>query len=192
MHVSPHYLRRLSEGAQEGAAHAVTIGKTGLPSDDVDRVAALLHHQSGSLDAQILYRLRRRLAGLGTECSAELTRTQMRRCGELYYRQRFIKIALRRRSCGVPMSESPNSARTICSTSATTGWSHHYGSGGDQTRPLTRSASRTRPAHRRRLHGSARCPNKKTVLVEFAIDSGNVIPRDGEWAGEWTAAEASV
>jgi hypothetical protein len=26
--VSPDYLRRLSEGAQEGAAHAVAIGKT--------------------------------------------------------------------------------------------------------------------------------------------------------------------
>ena len=26
--VSPDYLRRLSEGAQEGAAHAVAVGKT--------------------------------------------------------------------------------------------------------------------------------------------------------------------
>src|ERR1700687_4269800 len=43
--VSPDRLRRLSEGAQEGAAHAVAIGKTRLPSDDVDRMAALLHHQ---------------------------------------------------------------------------------------------------------------------------------------------------
>ena len=48
--VSPDYLRRLSEGAQEGAAHAVAVGKTGLLGDDVDRMAALLHHQPGGLD----------------------------------------------------------------------------------------------------------------------------------------------
>ena len=73
--VSPDYLRRLSDGAQEAAAHAATIGKTRLPSDDVDRTAALLHHQPGGLDAQVLDRLDRRLASLGTECSAELMRT---------------------------------------------------------------------------------------------------------------------
>ena len=49
--VSPDHLRRLSEGAQEGAADPVAIGKTGLPGDDVDRMAALLHHQAGGLDA---------------------------------------------------------------------------------------------------------------------------------------------
>jgi phenylpyruvate tautomerase PptA (4-oxalocrotonate tautomerase family) len=32
---------------------------------------------------------------------------------------------------------------------------------------------------------------KKTVLVEFTIHSGDEILRDGEWAGDWTAAEAS-
>jgi hypothetical protein len=36
-------LQRLSEGTQEGAAHAIAIGKVCLPSDDVDHVAALLH-----------------------------------------------------------------------------------------------------------------------------------------------------
>src|SRR5271156_6806245 len=73
--VSPDHLRRLSEGAQEGAAHAVALGKTGLPSDDVDRMAALLHHQPRGRDAKVLDRLGRRLAGLGPECSAELTWT---------------------------------------------------------------------------------------------------------------------
>jgi hypothetical protein len=29
------------------------------------------------------------------------------------------------------------------------------------------------------------------VLVEFTVHSGDEILRDGEWAGEWTAAEAS-
>jgi hypothetical protein len=37
--VSPDHLLRLSEGAQEGAAHAVAICNTRLPSDDVDRMA---------------------------------------------------------------------------------------------------------------------------------------------------------
>jgi phenylpyruvate tautomerase PptA (4-oxalocrotonate tautomerase family) len=32
---------------------------------------------------------------------------------------------------------------------------------------------------------------KRTVLVEFAVHSGDEILRDGEWAGEWSAAEAS-
>jgi L-aminopeptidase/D-esterase-like protein len=57
--VSPHYLRRLSESAQEGAAHAVAISKTRLLGDDVDRMAAPLHHKPGSLDAQVLDRLGR-------------------------------------------------------------------------------------------------------------------------------------
>src|ERR1700748_1176321 len=68
--VSPDHLRRLSESAPEGAAHAVTVGKTGLPGDDLDRMAALLHHQPGGLEAQILDRLGRRLAGLGVERTA--------------------------------------------------------------------------------------------------------------------------
>ena len=33
---------------------------------------------------------------------------------------------------------------------------------------------------------------KRTVLVEFTVHSSNEILRDGEWAGEWTAAEASA
>ena len=33
---------------------------------------------------------------------------------------------------------------------------------------------------------------KRTVLVEFAVHSGDEILRDGERAGEWTAAEAST
>jgi hypothetical protein len=68
--ISPDYLRRLTEVAQEGAAHSVAIGKTRLLGDDVDRVAALFHHRAGGLDAQILDRLGRRLAGLGAERTA--------------------------------------------------------------------------------------------------------------------------
>ena len=74
-HVSPDDLGWLSEGAQEGAAHAVAISKTRLPGDDVDRMTALLHHQPGGFNAQVLDRLGGRLAGLGVEGTAELART---------------------------------------------------------------------------------------------------------------------
>jgi phenylpyruvate tautomerase PptA (4-oxalocrotonate tautomerase family) len=33
---------------------------------------------------------------------------------------------------------------------------------------------------------------RKTVMVEFAEHSGDEILRDGNWAGEWTAAEGSA
>jgi phenylpyruvate tautomerase PptA (4-oxalocrotonate tautomerase family) len=33
---------------------------------------------------------------------------------------------------------------------------------------------------------------KKTVLVEFTIHTGDEILRDGNWAGDWTDAEASA
>ena len=32
---------------------------------------------------------------------------------------------------------------------------------------------------------------KRSVLVEFTVNTGDEILRDGEWAGEWTTAEAS-
>src|SRR6266478_4547670 len=92
--VSSDHLWRLSKGAQEGAAHAVAIGETRLPGDDVDRMAALLHHQAGGLDAKVLDRLGRRLAGLGVERTAELARTQMGRVGKLFNRQLRGEIAL--------------------------------------------------------------------------------------------------
>jgi len=33
---------------------------------------------------------------------------------------------------------------------------------------------------------------KRTVFVEFTVHSGEEMLRDGEWAGDWTAAEASA
>jgi phenylpyruvate tautomerase PptA (4-oxalocrotonate tautomerase family) len=33
---------------------------------------------------------------------------------------------------------------------------------------------------------------KRTVLVEFTVHSGDEMLRDGEWAGDWTSAEASA
>src|SRR5258705_6168823 len=63
--VSSDHLWRLSKGAQEGAAHAVAISKTRLLGDDVHRMAALLPHQAGGLDAKVLEPLCLRLAGSG-------------------------------------------------------------------------------------------------------------------------------
>jgi hypothetical protein len=33
---------------------------------------------------------------------------------------------------------------------------------------------------------------KRTVFVEFTVHTGDEMLRDGEWAGDWTAAEASA
>jgi len=44
--IAPDHLRRLPESPQEGAAHAVGVGKAGLPCDRVDRMRALLHHRA--------------------------------------------------------------------------------------------------------------------------------------------------
>jgi phenylpyruvate tautomerase PptA (4-oxalocrotonate tautomerase family) len=33
---------------------------------------------------------------------------------------------------------------------------------------------------------------RRTVLVEFTVHSGGEMLRDGDWAGDWTAAEASA
>src|SRR5262249_61793217 len=62
-------------------------------------MAALLQHQPSGLDAQVLDRFSWRLARLGAECTAELTRTEMRRIGELRNRQRLVEIALRKCKC---------------------------------------------------------------------------------------------
>src|SRR5712675_3698341 len=97
--VSSDHLWRLSKGAQEGAAHAVAIGETRLPGDDVDRMAALLHHQSSGLDAQILDRLGRRLAGLSAKGAAELTRAEVRDFGELPDSQRSVEMTFRVGQC---------------------------------------------------------------------------------------------
>src|SRR5258708_28390832 len=82
--VSSDHLRRLSKGTQERAAHAVAIGKTRLLGDDVDRMAALLHHQAGGLDAKVLDRLGCRLTRLGAERTASVTPAQTRPAGQLF------------------------------------------------------------------------------------------------------------
>ncbi len=46
-----HNLRWLPEGAQERAAHALTVPKPGLASNDIHRVLAGSHHQLCSFDA---------------------------------------------------------------------------------------------------------------------------------------------
>jgi len=49
--IAPDHLRRLAEGAQERAAHALAIGEAGFARNHLDRVLALLHHQARGFDA---------------------------------------------------------------------------------------------------------------------------------------------
>src|SRR6266851_2683810 len=50
-------LRRLAEGADEGAAHPLRIAKAGYLRDALDRLAGGLHAMPGHLDPQPLHRV---------------------------------------------------------------------------------------------------------------------------------------
>jgi hypothetical protein len=52
-------LRRLAEGADEGAAHPLRITKAGRLRDVLDRLAGGLHALPRHLDSQPLQRIRR-------------------------------------------------------------------------------------------------------------------------------------
>ncbi len=87
-------LRRLAEGAQERAPHALGVGEARLAGDHVDRVVAGLDHGARRLDPQHLDRARRRLPGLEAEAAAELARAEVGRLGQLVDRQRPPQVAL--------------------------------------------------------------------------------------------------
>jgi hypothetical protein len=70
-------LRRLADDAQKGSAYPFPISKARLDSNDVERVAALLQHQPGGFDPQVLDRPGRCLTGFGAEDTAELTWTEI-------------------------------------------------------------------------------------------------------------------
>src|SRR5689334_23903286 len=70
----PQRLRRLAEGADEGAPHPLRIAKTGDLSNALDRLAGGLHTRLRHLDAQPLHRLRRRGAGLRNEGAGKMPR----------------------------------------------------------------------------------------------------------------------
>lgn len=72
--LAPDHLRGLPVGAEKGAAHSVAIAKSGLLRDDVKGVAGVFQQRPRPLQAEVLDRLRRRLAGLGLERAAELAR----------------------------------------------------------------------------------------------------------------------
>jgi hypothetical protein len=76
-------LRRLPEGAQESAAHALAIGKPGVTRDDVNRMPTFFHHQTRCFDPQVLNCFGRGLTGLRAEDATELPRAQMCRLGKL-------------------------------------------------------------------------------------------------------------
>ena len=88
-------LRRLAEGADEGAAHPLRIAEAGGFGDPLDRLAGGLHALPRHLDAQPLHRLRRRGAGLGDEGAGEMPRTHAGLLGEILDRQRRIEMLAR-------------------------------------------------------------------------------------------------
>jgi hypothetical protein len=69
------HLWLLSKGAQEGAAHAVAIGKTRLLGDDVDRMALCSIIRRAVSTRRFSTALVGDWPGLGAERTAELTRT---------------------------------------------------------------------------------------------------------------------
>jgi hypothetical protein len=86
-----HGLRRLSERAQESAAHSLSVPEAGRFCDVFDRVPAL-QHDPGSLDAQVLDGFSRRLACLGPKGSGELSRAEVSSLGELFDRQASAEV----------------------------------------------------------------------------------------------------
>jgi|SRR5260221_6493126 len=79
---APDPLRRLSERAQDRAAHAFGVAEADLTRDHLDRLGAGLDAQSRRLGAQALDGLGGGLADLGPEGAAELARTETGDCGE--------------------------------------------------------------------------------------------------------------
>ena len=52
-------LRWLTEAAQERLAHSPSIRKAGFPSDNINRMARLFHHQASCFKAEVLNGFRR-------------------------------------------------------------------------------------------------------------------------------------
>ena len=68
----PDHLRRLAEGAKKGTSHLVAIPEPGQLRDNVKGVAGVFHQRARALEAEVLDRRRRCLAGFGLEGAAEL------------------------------------------------------------------------------------------------------------------------
>src|SRR5215471_13961882 len=85
---------------------------------------------------------------------------------------------------------SQNLARTICSILARTDWSRsRWCSSRFGVAARSTSVSNSAGASSTSV---PRCSafRRGTVLVEFTVHTGEEILRDGEWTGDWTAAEA--
>src|SRR5690242_5801420 len=93
--VTPDFKRRLSELADKGPAHAVAAAEARFPRDHFDRMPGVFQHQSGHLDAQILYCFGGGLAGLVLKRATELTWAEMHGFGEPLDSQRRAEIAPR-------------------------------------------------------------------------------------------------
>jgi len=85
-------LWRLTERSDEGAPHAIRVGEAGLASELVHRQPALLRHQPGSLDAQLLDGLGGRPVGFGMKSPAELAGAEVCGVRQLFHRKCALEI----------------------------------------------------------------------------------------------------
>src|SRR5687767_15226136 len=69
------------------------VAEARFACNHLQRMAAALDHQTRRLHAQTLYRLGRRLAGLGREHTAELARAEVRSRSEFFHAQRLRQVA---------------------------------------------------------------------------------------------------
>jgi hypothetical protein len=84
---------RIQSALREAAAHPFPIAKPCLGSDCLDREAALLEHQPGCFQSQVLNSFRRGQAGLGTKHAAELPRAEAGGISQFLHGKRFAEVA---------------------------------------------------------------------------------------------------
>src|SRR4051812_351951 len=92
---APQRLRRLTEGADESAPHALGVAEAGCLRDELDRLARGLHALARDLDAQALDGLRGRRAGLGGKGAGKMPRTHASAVGEIFDRQAGVEVLAR-------------------------------------------------------------------------------------------------
>src|SRR6478735_6275013 len=92
---APQRLRRLAEGADEGAPHALGIAESSRLRDELDRLARGLHALARDLDAQALDGLRGRRAGLGGKGAGKMPRAHAGAISEIFDRQAGVEVLAR-------------------------------------------------------------------------------------------------
>ncbi len=92
-------LRRLTEQAQEGASHSLSVAEAGPQGDLLDWVLTVLHLGSRNLGTKTLDRPRRRFTRLLEEKAGELPAAYARRLSQPLYRQVLLQMFARIGEC---------------------------------------------------------------------------------------------